>query len=391
MNDTTDNTQQRLNSTADEKAVNIIRDKINNLYKDEPDAREEVVEAQEAGPHSKHQKFMNDLVNSGKSLADIQTQWHKYYTELSDKEKHVVWHEFYEAHGKAPHLRVASKSPESLPKNEPRVIEHRTPAEPGDQRSYSEVKKHLDGTTAKRAKISGKHHIKSLAFGLMMGSLVMLVMLFSFFNERFIAPFITPSRDVSSAPILIDPSSTAVSGKPEIVIPKINVEIPVVYSAPTSKEADMQKALESGVAHYPSTPKPGEQGNAVIVGHSSNNIFNQGKYKFAFVLLKKLNEGDTFYINRGGTRYAYKVYEKKIVAPDDVSVLNNTSKRATATLITCDPPGTSLKRLVVVGEQISPSPNNNAKSTAKTDLGTPEVIGSNAPSLWHRLWTWLRN
>jgi sortase A len=128
----------------------------------------------------------------------------------------------------------------------------------------------------------------------------------------------------------------------------------------------------------------------VIVGQSSNNIFNKGKYKFAFVLLSRLENGDTFYLQKDGKRYTYQVYQKSIVKPDDVSVLGLRDKPATATLITCDPPGTSLNRLVVIGEQISPSPSGNAPISTQNSLATQTAtIPGNSQSLWHRLTHWL--
>ena len=220
-----------------------------------------------------------------------------------------------------------------------------------------------------------------------MGCLVVLILLFSFFNERFIAPFITPSRQVSSTPI-IDASTAAISSTPEIIIPKINVEIPTVYDVPTIQESAVELGLERGVVHYATTPDPGQKGNVVVFGHSSNNILNPGKYKFAFVLLSRLDTGDVFYLTKDGVRYAYQVYDKEIVKPNDVGVLNATNKPATATLITCDPPGTSINRLIVIGQQISPDPNSNGASTAvKTDT-KPTILASNAPSLWSRITGW---
>jgi len=78
-------------------------------------------------------------------------------------------------------------------------------------------------------------------------------------------------------------------------------------------------------------------------------------------------------------------------------VLNNVpDKPATATLITCDPPGTSLNRLVVWGEQISPDPSGaTAPVPATTDDGSttkteqPEKINGNGPTLWKRLTGWI--
>jgi sortase A len=222
-----------------------------------------------------------------------------------------------------------------------------------------------------------------------MGSLVLLLLLFGFFNERFIAPFITPSRHVSSTPIIIDPNSAAVSPNPEVLIPKINVEIPVIYDQSSINEDAMQTALEHGVVHYATTPLPGQKGNTVIFGHSSNNIFNPGKYKFAFVLLNRLDNGDLFYLTKDGKQYVYRVYKKTVVEPTDVEVLNPTEKVATATLITCDPPGTSLHRLVVVGEQITPDPGGNTASTAAANQPIPKELPSNSPSLWQRFTGWI--
>ena len=137
--------------------------------------------------------------------------------------------------------------------------------------------------------------------------------------------------------------------------------------------------------HYATTPYPGEKGNGVYFGHSSSNIFNSGKYKFAFVLLNRLTEGDVFYITRNSKRYAYKVYKREIVKPTAVEVLGGTEKESTATLITCDPPGSSVNRLVVIGEQISPDPIKNVASSVKATAGQPAVIPSNSPSLWSKI------
>src|SRR5580704_4501421 len=77
-------------------AADLIRDKLNRIYSQEPDALAEEREAKITRPRSKHQQFMYQLSTSGKSLATIQTEWHNYYAGLSDPEKHEVWHEFYQ-------------------------------------------------------------------------------------------------------------------------------------------------------------------------------------------------------------------------------------------------------------------------------------------------------
>lgn len=375
-----------------DNAADLIRNKLDEIYNEEPEAEEEAIEAIEAStPRSKYQQYMYDLSRSGQSLAEIQQAWHDYYARLSDKEKHEVWKEFYAANGQ----NIPSDSTfvghiEQEKTESPR--KKKKPAQKAsDKRSVGDIKKKILSSASANKKLKARQHFQSLIFGLSMGALVVLFLLFGFFNERFVAPFITPSKQVSSTPIIIDSTSTVASGPPKIIIPKINVEIPVIYNKNSTDEATIQKDLEKGVAHYSTTSNPGELGNTVIFGHSSNNIFNPGKYKFAFVLLSRLENGDTFYLTKNNKRYAYKVFSKKVVDPTDVSVLGDTSKKASATLITCDPPGTSLKRLVVVGEQISPDPTTNKKSTAISTSTEPTVLPSNAPSLWERFTNWLNN
>ena len=142
--------------------------------------------------------------------------------------------------------------------------------------------------------------------------------------------------------------------------------------------------------HYADTALPGQDGNIVIVGHSSDNIFNPGKYKFAFVLLNRLASGDTFYIQKDGKRYVYEIYKREVVSPTDTSVLGLQDQPATASLITCDPPGTSARRLVVIGKQISPAIASNKPAASQNKAAIEsQTIPGNAPSLWSRLSNWL--
>lgn len=384
-------------SDNNDPAVNVIRSRINQLYGGEPNAKIEIEEVGSIKKSlSKHQRFMKELSESSKSLAEIQTEWHNYYQGLSDTEKHEVWQEFYDASDKISSLQKDQKDPKEIehpPKKthvyndeaiSPKPVKRESMAGLKDKVTHSARRKQLK-------KLSAAQHFKSLLFGLGLGSLVLFIIMFSFFNERFIAPFITPSKNVSSTPIIIDPNSTEAGPEDQVIIPKINVEVPVVYDVPTIQEADIQKGLESGVVHYITTPNPGEKGNSVIVGHSSNNLLNRGEYKFAFVLLNRLEVGDTFSITKNSKRYVYRIYDKKVVKPTDLNVLNDQGKEATVTLITCDPPGTAINRLIVVGEQISPEPAKNSISTAKAQGSQPTIVPGNAPSLWSRLTNWLTN
>lgn len=368
-------------------ALNIVRSKLAKIYKDEPDADEEAVESFQAGDgRSKHQQYMLELTNSGKSLAAIQIEWHAYYASLPDNEKHEVWQEFYNAH--SAQAQPAQQISQSHIVNERLEDKSWNKNDKNDMRTVAEIKHQLMRKVApKGVKLTAKHHIQSLLFGLGMASLVVVLLLFSFFNERFIAPFISPSHQVSATPII--GISGDIGPDQEIIIPKINLEIPVIYGTDSNNEQAVEDSLQDGVVHYSTSALPGQTGNVVIVGHSSNNILNKGKYKFAFVLLKRLEVGDTFSLNKGGVRYTYQVFDKKIVKPTDVSVLGPTSKANSATLITCDPPGTSLNRLVVVGEQISPDPSTNAVVQTQAPVLTSKgILPGNSTSLWQKVKNW---
>jgi sortase (surface protein transpeptidase) len=94
-------------------------------------------------------------------------------------------------------------------------------------------------------------------------------------------------------------------------------------------------------------------------------------------------------MHKDGIRYTYKIYDKKVVSPDDVSVLGPAAKTNSVTLITCDPPGTSVNRLIIVAEQISPDPAGNTEAEINIDPADTIELPSNAPSLWSRLTSWL--
>ncbi|HSX35424.1 MAG TPA: class D sortase [Patescibacteria group bacterium] len=411
-------------------AIELIRNKLDALYAKEPNAKQERAETEHMrAPRSKHQQFMHELSASGKSLAEIQTAWHEYYAKLPDNEKQAVWQEFYAANNRAApsaytqHVQQAAARPVTTPAQpavitplQPIATPHHplqsttpssthtaavTPAPMGHTYSYVPPKRRPSVAQIKHqvlakvrasnnAKLKARHHLQSLAFGFGLGALVLLIFLFSFFNQVIITPFIQPSAHAAATPIILSGDSVAPSSTPEVIIPKINVEIPITYGT-SSNENDIENSLEDGVVHYPTTSVPGQLGNAAFFGHSSNNIFNPGKYKFAFVLLHTLAPGDIFYLTYNGQVYTYKVFDRKIVEPTDTWVLNPVAGHtATATLITCDPPGTSLHRLVVWGDQISPGPTANIVAPAPSASSQlPTQLASNGPSLWHRMTHWV--
>jgi len=64
-----------------------------------------------------------------------------------------------------------------------------------------------------------------------------------------------------------------------------------------------------------------------------------------------LNKGDNIEIYYKEKKYDYIVNEVKVVDAADVKYLGKLGEWNTLTLQTCYPPGTTLKRLVVVADQ----------------------------------------
>jgi LPXTG-site transpeptidase (sortase) family protein len=133
-------------------------------------------------------------------------------------------------------------------------------------------------------------------------------------------------------------------------IDKIKVDAPMVWSQ-SEDDQKMLKELERGISHFYKTAAPGQNGNAVISGHSSNYIWAKGDYNHIFENLNNLEKGDTVTVrtiqqNGRILTFHYQVTEKFIAAADDQRIFEDAAD-PTLTLSTCWPIGTNLKRAVI--------------------------------------------
>jgi len=146
-----------------------------------------------------------------------------------------------------------------------------------------------------------------------------------------------------------------------LVVPKLGKSVPLVEMGTENIEGEnwndlekqIQEGLKLGVVHYPGTAKPGQYGNVFMTGHSSYYPWDSGKFKDVFATLSKLEVGDRYYVYYNQQKYIYQVTEKKEVQPSNVDVLVQPSDKKMSTLMTCTPVGTTLRRLIIIGEQIS--------------------------------------
>ncbi|OGD86429.1 hypothetical protein A2870_00985 [Candidatus Curtissbacteria bacterium RIFCSPHIGHO2_01_FULL_41_11] len=127
-----------------------------------------------------------------------------------------------------------------------------------------------------------------------------------------------------------------------ITIPKLKIDKAKVKVDST----DFSKSL----ALFPGTAIPGDVGNSFITGHSVLPQFNDPKnYRAIFTRLSDLEVGDDIYVTVEGKTLHFTVQYSKVVDPKDLSVLSPISQNGrNLTLMTCVPPGTSTKRLVVI-------------------------------------------
>lgn len=106
--------------------------------------------------------------------------------------------------------------------------------------------------------------------------------------------------------------------------------------------------LKKNLIHYPQTSMPGQLGNTVIFGHSVlPQFFNPKSYLTIFSTLYKLNPGDEILIKYDNITYKYLIENMYEVQPTDLSVLEQRFDARYLTLITCSPPGTYLRRLII--------------------------------------------
>ncbi len=125
-----------------------------------------------------------------------------------------------------------------------------------------------------------------------------------------------------------------------ISIPKLKISNAVV----TLGSMDLKKSL----IQYPQTALPGQLGNTVIFGHSVlPQFFSSKNYLTIFSTLYKLQPGDEILIDYDNVQYEYVVSEMFEVKPTDLSVLEQRYDQKNLTLITCSPPGTYLRRLII--------------------------------------------
>ena len=137
------------------------------------------------------------------------------------------------------------------------------------------------------------------------------------------------------------------SQKEQLKISSYTLSIPAI-KIENALVSTIDNDLAKHLVNYEGTAIPPQNGNAVIFGHSTlPQLFDQKNYKTIFATLYKLNIGDSVYAIVNTVSYRYKIQSITVVNPDNTSVFFQDSDDSYITLITCTPPGTTWKRLIV--------------------------------------------
>lgn len=129
-------------------------------------------------------------------------------------------------------------------------------------------------------------------------------------------------------------------GTYRLSIPRLNITNAIVSTTDTD--------LAAHLVNYPGTATPPDKGNTVIIGHSTlPSLYNPKDYKTIFAYAHTLQIGDSILATVGNITYTYKIYGITIVDPTNTSVFEQNMDDSYLTIITCTPPGTIWKRLII--------------------------------------------
>ncbi|MBI4426267.1 MAG: class E sortase [Candidatus Kerfeldbacteria bacterium] len=162
-------------------------------------------------------------------------------------------------------------------------------------------------------------------------------------------PYATRLAGTNLLPNVSDAAKPLPAGN-RLVIPKIGVDVEII-------DGQDERALWRGIWRLPQTSSPDRGGNTVLTGHRFQYLAGPR----TLYLLDQLVTGDLIIVYWKGAEYDYRVFGRRIVNPNAVEILNDTSKPQ-LTVFTCTPVFSTKQRLVLFAEPIV---------TAQPDYLTP--------------------
>lgn len=349
-------------------AANIARDQIDRIYnKQGTDTPQSTTES--TNPY--------DQTLSAVAPRTDNNLWQRY---------HSAWQDYYQQYYERYYAGQVHQAQQALAASGGTVEEAGPMSK--DEAMYDLKSKLLDTVDSRTQKIVKSRHFLPIMAALV----VLLVFLFLQYNrvafaaiEAYVAP-----GSVEPQNLIVDPNGPGeIDPEPKLIIPKITVDVPIVWDAVAADQNSLNNAMNHGVAWFNipgASSRPGQVGNSVFSGHSSNDWLDGGNYKFIFARLEQMQVGDTIYINYNSTRYVYTVTRKQVVKPTDVAALVFPTDKPIITLVTCVPLGSDANRLLVFADQISPDPQTAESKPAETSSASQATaMPSNSPTFFERI------
>lgn len=144
-----------------------------------------------------------------------------------------------------------------------------------------------------------------------------------------------------------------------VIVPKMDLDVPLVVT-PNMDMSDFSKGnfdkeLTEWIVKYPTTPAPGQDGNTLLFGHTSQEVWLNNPYGTVFSKLPDLQPGDEVKLVREWQLYKYRVIETVIKTPKQVNkeyMRYQDMEWDFLTLMGCYPLGTTYKRMMVMAKRI---------------------------------------
>ena len=373
-------------ASAQQAAAQIVRDQINSIYDTDTQAQTAPNVQQTKQPVEQQAlTIKNPYERTHTPTPQPQAeQWKQYHSAWQD-----YYQKYYERYyaSQVYQAKQALDTQQQAQANTQFTNQPETPKDLTKEEALNDLRSKLRRQVVESAgKIRKSRHFIPISAA----AAVALVFVFLQYNQILFAnvqAYMAPGN-IDPQNIIVDPTvQTNVGPDSKLIIPKINVEVPIAFGVGNDYNSQM-KAMESGVANFSipgASSVPGQTGNTVIAGHSSNDAFVNGDYKFIFAQNEKLQTGDTIYVNYQGKRYTYSITKKEVVLPEEVNKLVYPTDKPVLTLISCVPLGTALKRLLITAEQVSPDPT--VATTAPTAASAPKAasIPGSEPTFLERI------
>lgn len=162
-----------------------------------------------------------------------------------------------------------------------------------------------------------------------------------------------------SVPVLFNPLVTEdgasidpINKDFSLIVPKVGINAPVLAGVNPTDPGEYSEALKKGVAHSSLSYFPNQDGTVYLFSHSTNYDWFVKDLNAVFYLLKNLSEGDLIVVYYKGSQYTYRLTEKRVVKPSEVSYLLPQTGKKRLILQTCWPPGSTNERLLLFADLI---------------------------------------